>query len=54
MNCFLLPGLAPLLDIELIRLASFLIALLVGRSELRKLEHLRQTDNAIVQQSAIM
>ncbi len=52
----LLPGLlqllgfSPLLGIELVQaasdLAAFLIALLIGRSELRKLEHLRRTDNA--------
>ena len=45
-------GLSPLLGIELVQaasdLAAFLIALLVGRGELRKLDHLRRTDNAAV------
>ena len=45
-------GLSPLLGIELVQaasdLAAFLIALLVGRGELRKLDHLRRTDNADV------
>ena len=52
----LLPGLlqllgfSSLLGIELVQaaadLAAFLIALLIGRTELRMLEHLRRTDNA--------
>ena len=43
-------GFSPLLGIELVQaaadLAAFLIALLIGRTELRKLDHLRRTDNA--------